>query len=411
MRFENFYANCPVCSPTRASLLSGRYPAMAGVPGVIRTHAANNWGYLRQDAKLLPVLLKKAGYHSALVGKWHLGLKEENHPLSRGFDFFHGFLGDMMDDYYNHRRHGNNYMRKGREAIDPKGHATNLFSDWAVDYIRSRKGKKEPFCLYLAYNAPHTPIQPPKEWIEKVTKREPGINNKRAKLVALIEHMDHGIGKVLEALDKTAQAENTLVIFTSDNGPVWYDADEEKYGHRSTGHFRGMKGDTWEGGHRMPFIARWPGRVPAGAVSEATICHTDMLATFAAIVGEKLASGDGLDSFDISSVLLGRGPKVSGREALVLQSSGRVLSVRQGDWKLIPQLGSGGFSKPRREKPGAGGAVGQLYNLREDPAETKNLYREKPKIVEELTELLDRFRSEGRSRPASPGSGRPGGDE
>ena len=161
----------------------------------------------------------------------------------------------------------------------------------------------------------------------------------------------------------------------------------------------------------MPFIARWPGRVPAGALSEATICHTDMLATFAAIVGEKLGSGDGLDSFDVSSVLFGREQKVPGREALVLQSSGRVLSVRQGEWKLIPQLGSGGFSKPRREKPSPGGPVGQLYNLREDPAETKNLYLQKPKIVEELAGLLARFKSQGRSRPATPGPGRPTGDE
>ena len=189
MRFDSFYANCPVCSPTRAALLSGRYQELVGVPGVIRTHPENSWGELSPDAVLLPELLKQAGYHSALVGKWHLGLEKPNRPTDRGFDFFHGFLGDMMDDYYLHRRHNVNYMRRGEEEIDPEGHATDLFSDWASDYLRSRRTARQPFFLYLAYNAPHTPIQPPKDWLEKVKKRQPKLTPARAKLVALIEHM------------------------------------------------------------------------------------------------------------------------------------------------------------------------------------------------------------------------------
>ena len=214
-RFENAYANCPVCSPTRAAFLTGRYPDMVGVPGVIRTHRANNWGYLSESAKTLPQVLKSAGYHTALIGKWHLGLVEPNTPIGRGFDFFKGYLGDMMDDYYNHRRHGVNYMAEGRKRIEPKGHATDLFSDWAVKYIKERNAKEEPFFLFLSYNAPHTPIQPPQDWYEKVKKREKGIGNARAKLVALIEHMDEGIGRVLKAVpDK----DNTIIVFTSDNG-------------------------------------------------------------------------------------------------------------------------------------------------------------------------------------------------
>ena len=132
MRFDNFYANCPVCSPTRAALLTGRYQEYVGVPGVIRTNTDNSWGYLTPDATLLPQPLKDAGYHTALIGKWHLGLESPNTPNERGFDEFHGWLGDMMDDYYTHRRHDINYMRHlTGSTIDPPGHATDLFSQWA----------------------------------------------------------------------------------------------------------------------------------------------------------------------------------------------------------------------------------------------------------------------------------------
>ena len=158
VRFDRFYANSPVCSPTRAALMTGRYPDRAGVPGVIRTHPENSWGRLAADAPILPATLRTANYHSALVGKWHLGLTAPNLPNQRGFDHFHGFLGDMMDDYNTHRRHGFNYMRLDGQEIDPRGHATELFTDRSIDYLRSRKGQTQPFFLYLAYNAPHVPV-------------------------------------------------------------------------------------------------------------------------------------------------------------------------------------------------------------------------------------------------------------
>ncbi|HIL71582.1 MAG TPA: N-acetylgalactosamine 6-sulfate sulfatase, partial [Verrucomicrobia bacterium] len=123
IRFNNFYANCPVCSPTRAALLTGRYPDRVGVPGVIRTHPEDSWGFLSRRAVLIPEVLKQVGYVSALIGKWHLGLTSPNTPMDRGFEEFHGFLGDMMDDYFHHRRFGNNYMRRNRNVIDPQGHA------------------------------------------------------------------------------------------------------------------------------------------------------------------------------------------------------------------------------------------------------------------------------------------------
>ena len=239
--------------------MSGRYQDLVGVPGVIRTHAENSWGYLRHDAVLLPALLKSAGYHTAIVGKWHLGLAAPNVPNDRGFDFFHGWLGDMMDDYYTHRRHNINYMRRDRQQIDPQGHATDLFTDWSVEYINRHAAthRDEPFFLYLAYNAPHTPIQPPSEWVERVRQRQPGNDLKRAKLVALIEHMDEGIGRVLKTLKETGLADNTLVVFTSDNG------GQLNVG-ANNGPLRDGKQSMYEGGLKVPMAAVWPGRIEPG---------------------------------------------------------------------------------------------------------------------------------------------------
>ena len=171
MTFDNFYANSCVCAPSRAALLTGKYPDRVGVPGVIRGEAENNWGWLSPDAKLLPAVLKPAGYRSALVGKWHLGFEAPNLPNARGFDMFRGFLGDMMDDYWTHLRNGRNYMRRNEQTINPVGHATDVFTGWACDYLKERASSHEPFFLYLAYNAPHEPIQPPPEWLERVRRR------------------------------------------------------------------------------------------------------------------------------------------------------------------------------------------------------------------------------------------------
>jgi len=278
MRFDNFYANCPVCSPTRAALLTGRYPDLVGVPGVIRTHIHNNFGYLDPRATLLPQLLKSAGYHTACIGKWHLGLTSPNTPNDRGFDYFCGFLGDMMDDYYTHRRHGFNYMRKNKTTIDPKGHATDLFTTWAVEYLHQRADSKQPFLLYLAYNAPHSPIQPPKNWLEKVRKRHPNLPEKRARLVALIEHLDAGIGRVLQSLADTHLADNTLVFFTSDNG------GQLGVG-ANNGPLRAGKGDMYEGGIRVPACAVWPGRIKPNSRTDRIALTMDLLPTLCQLAG------------------------------------------------------------------------------------------------------------------------------
>lgn len=313
MDLRNFHANCPVCSPTRAALLTGCYPDRVGVPGVIRTHPEDSWGFLAPGAVLLPKVLRSAGYHTAIIGKWHLGLESPNTPNERGFDAFRGFLGDMMDDYATHRRHGINYMRRDLEEIDPEGHATDLFSDWAVAYLQERARSGRPFFLYLAYNAPHDPVQPPPDWLQKVRGREPGIDAERARLVALIEHMDAGIGRVLDALDRLGLAEETLVVFTSDNGGVL------KNGAHN-GPYRGEKQHMYEGGLRVPGVARWPGRIAAGSQTERLIATMDLFSTLCEAAGAPVPTG--LDGVGFLPTLLGEAQPDAGRELYFVRREG-----------------------------------------------------------------------------------------
>ena len=372
MRFDRFYANCPVCSPTRAALLTGRYPALVGVPGVIRTHKKNNWGDLAPDAVMLPTVLKAAGYDTAIVGKWHLGLRKGHFPNDRGFDHFHGFLGDMMDDYYKHRRHNINYMRLNDKTIDPPGHATNLFSDWAVEYIQGRKDAERPFFLYLAYNAPHTPIQPPKEWEAKVAQRQPGIDKKRAKLVALIEHMDDGIGKVIAALKDTGQADNTLVIFTSDNG------GQTSVG-ASNGPTREGKGTMYQGGLLEPTCAVWPGRIKPGARTDRVALTMDLFPTIAEAAGAKGPAG--IEGRSVLPTMLGKTQPPEDRMLFFTRreggrhGGGTADAVIDGDWKLLRDL---------PDKPL------ELYNLADDPEERNDLAagENKPKQYDRLAKAL-----------------------
>ena len=387
MKFVNFRANCCVCSPTRAALLTGRYQELVGVPGVIRTHPDNSWGWLAPDAVLLPKLLQPAGYHSAIVGKWHLGLESPNTPNDHGFDFFHGFLGDMMDDYYTHLRHGNNYLRRNREIVDPKGHATDIFTDWACEYLRERAKAGKPFFLYLAYNAPHSPVQPPEDWLQKVKAREAGIDEKRAKLLGLIEHLDGGVGRVLAALKETGAEGNTLVVFTSDNG------GQLEMG-ANNGPTRGGKQSMYEGGLRVPFTARWPGRIKAGSQSDRVALTMDVFATVLDAVGVKF--NHHIEGLTFLPTLLGENQPLYQRDLFFTRREGgnqyggkTIDAVIRGDWKLLQNM-------PWEPL--------QLYNLKSDPLEQNDQASKQRKVFNELSAALRQQIQRGGAVPwQSPG--------
>jgi arylsulfatase A-like enzyme len=371
LKFDFAYANCPVCSPTRASLFTGRYPELVGVPGVIRTYPQDSWGYLSQDCRLLPQLLKPAGYHSALVGKWHLGLESPNRPTDRGFDFFHGFLGDMMDDYYNHRRHKINYMYRNEIEIDPEGHATDLFTRWSCDYLRERAEKSEPFFLAITYNAPHTPIQPPEDWLKKVRQRAPDMPERRAKLVALIEHLDDGVGQVIKTLEATGLNKNTIVIFTSDNGGQ-LDAGA------NNGSLRDGKQSMYEGGIRVPMCVVYPHKVEPNSASHQRVLTMDILPTLCELAGVDIPAK--VDGASFARLLDDSQATMPQRDLFFHRREGgnrygglTINAVIRGEWKLLQ-------NSPFVPQ--------ELYHLGHDPQEQVDLARKNPQKFNELAAAL-----------------------
>lgn len=382
MRFDNFYANSPVSSPSRASLLSGCYPEMMGVPGLVRSVLEENFGYLKPDALLLPKLLKKGNYHTAIIGKWNLGLESPNLPNEKGFDYFHGFLDDMMEDYWSHLRRGINFLRENEQVIDPKGHASDIFTGWAIDYIQKQSKSKDPFFLYLAYNAPHVPIQPPEEWLKKVRTREPGITEKRAKLVALIEHLDDGIGKVIQSLKETGKYENTVIVFLSDNGG-------QLSAGANNGKVRDGKGSVYEGGIRVPAFVVWPNHILPGSVTAHTALTMDLYPTISEIAGIPISHS--INGVSLLPVL--KDPKAKLQERLLffirreggLQFGGQTQqAVISGNWKLLQ-------NSPFKPY--------ELYNLTQDTLEQHDLLNSRRDQSDKLQQLMIEHIQKGGSVP------------
>lgn len=415
MRFTDAHAAGALCHPSRYGLMTGRYPFRTDV-SVWRKQPL-----IERGRVTIASLLRENGYRTAMVGKWHLGFLENGYenvlpggPVDVGFHTFFGIRAstDIPPYFYirNDRAVGppsesisanasegwspiqGAFWREGGIAPDLRlEDVLPRFTDEAVNIIEAHDAGSAPLMLYLAYPAPHTPWLPSEEF---VGKSGAGMYGDFTMMV------DAMIGRVLTALEESGMADETLVVFSSDNGPVWYDEDVERLGHDSSGGLRGMKGDAWEGGHRMPFIVRWPGMVEAQSVSDQTICFTDLLATFAAMLNVELPDGAGEDSFDLLPVLKGTQPANKPiRGPVVLPSANGFMSIRFGPWKLINGLGSGGFTKPGRVQPEDSGPVGQLYNLVADPGETTNLWLEQPRVVRRLVAEFERIESSGRSRP------------
>jgi len=429
MIFTDAHSGSAVCTPTRYGVLTGRYAWRT------RLKAGVLHGYdhhlIESGRMTVASLLKKHGYRTAAFGKWHLGMDFppksgaaqkhagqtteidwhgtiKNGPPSNGFDEFYGIAASLdMPPYiyiHNDRFVGectrispkSSHCREGPIAPDFKmEEVLPTITKKTVKFIEDQNSGK-PFFIYMALTAPHTPVVP--------TKRFQGKNS-LGPYGDFCEEVDWCVGEVLRALDKAGLADNTLVVFTSDNGCAPYIGvkELEKKGHYPSYIFRGYKADIFEGGHRIPFLVRWPGKIKPGGVSEETICLTDLMATCSAITGERLPDNVGEDSVSILPALLGKPLEKPLREATVHHSIGGYFAIRQGKWKLEMCRGSGGWGYPNESKakqldlPPV-----QLYDMTADVSERRNVAAEHPEVVKKLKALLAKYILDGRSTPGKP---------
>jgi len=412
MCFVDAHTPASVCTPTRYGILTGRYPWRSRLKrGVLGGYSP---ALIEPGRVTLPEYLRRKGYVTYGVGKWHLGLQNQRTdyakplrpgPLTVGFDHYFGIPASLdMAPYLffrddrpvemptdqtpasKQRRFGSGgFWRAG--AIAPHFSHEQCLPELEKEALRILEAQKpgRPFFLYFALSAPHTPWMPrPQYW----GRSGAGWYGD------FVVQVDDVVGAVLRVLDERGLAENTLLIFTSDNGAHWLPSDIERFGHRANGLLRGQKADIWEGGHRVPFIVRWPGKVRPKTVSKALLCQTDIFRTVADWFGEAapgaLPEQAAEDSVSFLPVLQGR--MATARKSVVHQAVDGTLAIRVGSWKLCPKLGSHGFSSPKKIKPKPGGPEGQLYNLAEDLAETRNLWNEEPDLRAKLAAELQRAR-------------------
>lgn len=437
-RFTDAHSSSGICTPSRYALLHGRYH-WRKFHGIVN---AFDQPILDAERTTLPEMLKTKGYKTACIGKWHLGwdwnaIKSPGAmptrrpgkpdrgfavdafdwskpipggPLSHGFDYYFG------DDVPNFPPYA--WFENDRVITEPKvplqtpkataegswearpGPSVKDWDFWAVmpkltdtavEWI-GQQNQDHPFFLYFPFTSPHAPIVPTKEFVGK--SNAGGFGD-------FVAQTDDTVGRILKALEDGHFAQNTIVIFTADNGPEQYAYERiRKFSHRSMGPLRGLKRDIWEGGHRVPFLVRWPGTVPAGSVNDGLLSQIDVYATIAGIVGAEIPADSGEDSYDQSLFLKGRTP--SARQTLVHNTIANSYALRHGDWVLIAAK-TGGVSKVpewfnHSNGYGKNPHAGELYNLRNDLSQKTNLYAEQPEKVQELTTLLDQVRMKGQVR-------------
>jgi arylsulfatase A-like enzyme len=363
MLFTDFHTNSSVCSPTRAAFLTGRYQQRVGIVDVIVGSREPESG-IPPSIPTLPRVLKDNGYSTALYGKWHCGYQDQYNPIHHGFDEFVGFLNGATD-YHNHGA-----WRVGLEKKDVRGYSTHIITDRSVDFIK--RNKDQPFFLYVSHAAVHNPYQTDKDTPDKRIKGEnPNqLNDKnRAAYKWMLEDLDQGVGKILDTLNELDLAENTLVMFFSDNGAVGMSPKEFR-------RFRGGKFSHYEGGHRVPAIAWWPGKVKAGIRSDELIIGFDLFPTFTEIAGLSQHNPVNLDGASFKAHLLEQ-KEFPDRDIFFGYEPKLGTAMRRGDWKMIV----------KEDKV-------QLYNLQKDPRESNDVSAKHPELTKSMGQAIDRFKTD-----------------
>ncbi len=406
MTFTDVHSGSSVCTPTRYGILTGRYAWRTRLQAGVVTGFAPC--LIESEQPTVARFLKDQGYDTAMLGKWHLDfqyldaqtkqpLNRKQHklppigavipdgPLARGFDYFHGF---------HHARNMKAVIENDRVIEhDEEVNMLPRLTRQSVKYIESRVDQKRPFFLYVALGSPHTPIVPSPEWQGKS-----GLG----KYGDFVMQTDHALGQIVEALQRSGLEDNTLVVLTSDNGCSKAAGIDElaRQGHLVSAQFRGSKADLWDGGHRIPFIVKWPGHVQPGASCEQLVCLTDWFATVGEIVEQPTPENSCQDSVSFLPALSGNKIE-SSRKGLVHHSVSGHFGYRQGNWKLLLARGSGGWTSPREKQVAAGTTEAQLYNLNDDIGERENLYQQHPEVARQLLRQLQQDIERGRSTAGS----------
>jgi arylsulfatase A-like enzyme len=361
MKFTDYHSNGAVCSPTRAALLTGRYQQRAGIEGVIYAKGPTRETGMALEQVTFAEVLKKRGYATGIFGKWHLGYNVEFNPARQGFDEFRGYVSGNVDYHSHIDGAGIDDWWKNLGKVPEEGYTTDLITRHGVDFIE--RHKDQPFCLYLPHESVHSPYQGRKDPPERLPGGKKGRKAKGNEITRaykeMVEVMDEGLGRIVETVRRLGLERRTFIFFCSDNGATR---------NGSNGALAGYKGSLWEGGHRVPAIAYWPGKIKAGEVTNQTTLGMDLFATMASIAGAELPTGLKLDGVNLSPILLENKPLP---ERTLFWRYRKERAVRKGPWKLLVQ-----------------GKDVKLFNLDDDLGEKKNLAQVERGMVKALEDEL-----------------------